>query len=126
MVSTRSDNTGTFALIIVPTMPSHQERMDMNVAAAARNRPLGTFGQGLSGFLLAVAVHEFTWGLSALALWVVSPLAAVVGGFAVAAGACAVAYDAVRLPAVRKGMRTYFWLISAVLVAAIVVLVFVL
>lgn len=98
----------------------------MNAVATPRNRPLGPFGQGLSGFLLAVIVHEITWALSAVALWLVNPLLGIVGGFAVALGACAVAYDAVKLPAVRTGMRTYFWLIAAVLVSAVVMLVFVL
>ena len=89
----------------------------MNVVAATR--PMGTFGQGLSGFILAVIVHEITWGLSAVALWIVSPLIGIIGGFAIAAGACAVAYDAVRMPAVRAGMRTYFWLIATLVAAGV-------
>lgn len=96
----------------------------MNVVAVPR--PMGTFGQGLSGFVLGVIVHELTWALSALALWFVNPLLGIIGGFAVAIGACAVAYDAVRLPAVRTGMRTYFWLIAVVLTLAIGVAAFVL
>ena len=87
--------------------------------AVAASRPMGTFGQGLSGFILAVAVHEITWALSALALWFMNPVLGIVGGFAVATGACAVAYDAVRLPAVRVGMRTYFWLVGTVLAVGI-------
>ena len=93
----------------------------MNLVAASQSRPLGSLGQGLSGFLLAFVVQQMTWALSAVALWPVNPLLAIVGGFAVAVGACAVAYDAVGLPAVRTGMRTYFWLsaaLSVVLVAA--------
>ena len=95
----------------------------MNVATAPRNRPMGSFGQGLSGFILAVMVHEITWALSALALWFVNPLLGIVGGFAVAIGACAVAYDAVRLPAIRTGMRTYFWLVFSVSIVALAALV---
>ena len=95
----------------------------MNAAAASQTRALGAFGQGMSGFILAVMVHEITWTLSGAALWFVNPLAGIVGGFAFAAGACAVAYDAVRLPAVRAGMRTYFWVIAAALVTAIALLV---
>ncbi len=91
----------------------------MNAVSASQHRPLGRFGQGLSGFLLAVIVHEITWGLSAVALWLVSPLIGILGGFAIAAGACAVAYDAVRMPAVRAGMRTYFWLTATVMAAGV-------
>ena len=89
----------------------------MNAIAAPR--PMGTLGQSLSGFILAVMVHAITWTLGALTLWFVSPLAGIVGGFAVAIGACAVAYDAVKLSAVRTGMRTYFWLITLVIAVAI-------
>ena len=104
-------------------MPKQQERMDMNVAATTRERPFGPFGQGLSGFFLAVMVHEITWTLSGVALWFVNPLAGIVGGFAVAAGACAVAYDAVRLPAVRTGMRAYFLLATAIIAVGLGALV---
>ena len=101
-------------------MAEHGKRMEMNVVAAPR--PMGPFGQSISGFILAVMVHEFTWALSALALWFVNPLLGIIGGFALAIGACAVAYDAVKLPAVRAGMRTYFLLVFVSLCVAIVML----
>ena len=91
----------------------------MNAVAASQYRPLGRFGQGLSGFLLAVIVHEITWGLSTVALWFVSPSIGIIGGFAIAAGACAVAYDAVEMPAVRAGMRTYFWLLAMIMAVGV-------
>ena len=98
----------------------------MNAESISARPQHKAFGQGLSGFLLAILVHDVTGLLTAAVLWPLNPLAGIIGGFGAGIDACVVTFDVVKAPAVRLGMRTYFWLICTLLAIAIGTIVYLL
>ena len=89
------------------------------VSAESATQKHTAFGQGMSGFLLAILVHDVTGLVTAAVLWPLNPLAGVIGGVGAGVGACVVAYDVVKNPEIRLGMRTYFWSVFMLLVVGI-------